>query len=116
MKKLFFLKGFVLMSLWSVAQDTVRTYDMLTLKQSVEAAIVNNPTVKSSEFQKDYSAVNYNQSKGNLVPQLNGTINHSLNSGRSIDPASNGYINSSLTSANYNLSSNVTLFNGFYFA
>ena len=108
MKKLFFLKGFVLISLCGFAQDTA-----LTLKQSVEIAIANNATVKQSEFQVDIAGVNLNQAKGNLIPQLNGTINHNLNSGRSINTANNTYINSSLTTANYNLSSNVTLFNGF---
>ena len=109
MKQLFFLKGFVLISLFGFGQDSV-----LTLKQSVEIAIANNATVKSAEFQKDVAGINLNQAKGNLIPQVNGTINHNLNSGRSIDPANNGYINSSLTTANYNLSTNVTIFNGFY--
>jgi len=114
MKKLFFLKGFVLIALFGIAQDSAHIYDVLTLKQSVEIAIANNPTVKQVEFQKDVAGVNLNQAKGNFIPQLSGSINHNLNSGRSIDPANNGYINSSLTTADYNLSSNVTLFNGFY--
>jgi outer membrane protein len=113
MKKLFFLKGFVLISLFGFAQDTTHTYDVLTLKQSVEIAIANNATVKQSEFQQAYAGVTYNQSKGNFIPQVNGSINHNLNQGRNIDPSNNSYINSSLTSANYNLSGNVTLFNGF---
>ena len=113
MKKLFFLKGFVLISLLGFAQDTVHTYDVLTLKQSVEIAIASNAAVKQAEFQKEVAGVNLNQAKGNFIPQVNGSINHSLNSGRSIDPANNGYINSSLTSANYNLNGSVTLFNGF---
>jgi len=113
MKKLLFSTGLGLISIWSAGQDSMRTYDVLTLKQSVEIAIANNATVKQSEFQKDVAGVNLNQAKGNIIPQIGGTINHNLNQGRSIDPASNGYINSSLTTANYNLSGNVTLFNGF---
>ena len=114
MKKLFFLKGFVLVSLFGLAQDTTHTYNALTLKQSVEIAIANNATVKTAEFQKEYASISLTQAKGNLIPQLNGSINHNLNSGRSINTANNTYINSSLTTANYSLSSNVTLFNGFY--
>jgi len=114
MKHLFFLSGFVLLAMLGKAQDTTHTPDVLNLKQSVEIAIANNATVKTAEFQKDYAAVSYNQAKGNLIPQVSGSINHNLNQGRSIDPANNGYINSSLTTANYNLNSNVTLFNGFY--
>ncbi|GAC1424883.1 MAG: TolC family protein [Chitinophagaceae bacterium] len=103
-----------MISLFSFTQDSVHTYDALTLKESVEIAIANNATVKQAAFQKDVANVSLNQAKGNLIPQVNGTINHNLNQGRSIDPANNGYINSSLTTANYNLSTSVTLFNGFF--
>jgi len=109
MKKLLLLNGWILISWCGFAQDSV-----ISLKRTVEIAIANNATVKQSEFQMDIAGVNLNQSKGNFIPQLNGTINHNLNSGRSINTATNSYINSSLTTANYNLSSNVTLFNGFY--
>ncbi|MFT3934353.1 MAG: TolC family protein [Chitinophagaceae bacterium] len=114
MKQLFFLTGFILICVIGFAQDSTRTYDVINLRQSVEVAFANNATVKQVEFQKDAAAVNLTQSKGNLIPQVSGSINHNLNQGRSIDPANNGYINSQLTTANYNLSSSVTLFNGFY--
>src|SRR5450432_1369356 len=115
MKKLFFLKGLVLISLVGLAQDTTHTYDVLTLKQSVEIAIANNATVKTSEFAKDYSGVNYTLAKGNFIPQLSGNINHSLNQGRGINTSTNTYINSSFTSAGYSLTSQATLFNGLYY-
>ncbi|MEO5681385.1 MAG: TolC family protein [Chitinophagaceae bacterium] len=108
MKQLFFLKGCLLISFFCFSQDST-----LSLKQSVEIAIANNATVKQTEFRMDAAGVNLNQAKGNFVPQVNGSINHYLNQGRSIDPASNGYINQQLTTANYSLSSSVTLFNGF---
>ncbi len=109
MKKLFFLGGWVLLTVSVFAQDSV-----LSLRRTVEIAIANNATVKQSEFQMEAAGVNLNQSKGNFIPQLNGTINHNLNSGRSINTANNSYINSSLTTATYNLASSATLFNGFY--
>jgi outer membrane protein len=109
MKKLFFLYGFILLSQTGIAQDS-----LLTLKQTVEISIANNPTVKQTEFQMQVAGVNLNQSKGNFIPQVSGSINHYLNQGRSIDPANNGYINQQLTTANYSLSSDVTLFNGFF--
>jgi len=85
----------------------------LTLRQCIETAISNNADVKQQEFQLRTAAVNLNQAKGNLVPQLNGSINHALNQGRSIDPSNNSYINQQLTTANYSLGSSVTVFNGF---
>ena len=115
MKKLFFLKGFVLISLMGFAQDNTHTYDVLTLKQAVEIAIANNATVKTSEFAKDYAGVSVSQAKGNFIPQLSGQINHALNQGRGINTSTNTYINSSFTSAGYSLNSNATLFNGLYY-
>ncbi|MEP6749926.1 MAG: TolC family protein [Bacteroidota bacterium] len=112
MKKLFFLKAFILISIIGFGQDTTHAFDMITLKQSVELAIANNATVKTAEFQTDYAAINLNQAKGNFIPQLNGNINHNLNQGRSINTASNTYINQGFTSAQYQLTSNVTVFNG----
>jgi outer membrane protein len=85
----------------------------LSLKQCVETAIAANPNVKQREFQLQSAALNLNQAKGNLIPQVNGGVYHYLNQGRSIDPSNNGYINQQLTTANYSLSSNLTLFNGF---
>jgi outer membrane protein len=114
MKKLFFLKCFVLLSLFGFAQDSTHTYNVLTLKQCVEIGIANNATVKTAEFQVDIAGVNLNQAKGNLVPQLNGNINNTLNQGRSINTANNSYINQGFSSANYNLTSSATLFNGFF--
>lgn len=114
MKKLFLLKCIVLLSLFGFAQDSTHTYNVLTLKQCVEIGIANNATVKTAEFQVDIAGVNLNQAKGNLVPQLNGNINNTLNQGRSINTANNSYINQGFSSANYNLTSSATLFNGFF--
>ena len=108
MNKLFFSILCLFISMAMAAQN-----NELTLQQSVETAFANNATVKQNEFLSEAAGVNLNQSKGNLVPRVNGAINHYLNNGRSIDPANNGYINQQLTTANYSLSSDVTLFNGF---
>ena len=108
MKQLFLTTGIIFISFCGFTQSTP-----LTLKQAVEAAIANNAIVKQSEFTKEQAAVSLNQSKGNMIPIVQGQIQHYLNQGRSIDPASNGYINSQLTTANYNLGTSVILFNGF---
>jgi outer membrane protein len=85
----------------------------LSLKQCIETGFANNLLVNQAGFQTEAAAINNNQSKGNMIPQVSGNITHYLNQGRSINPANNGYINSQLTTANYSLGSNVTLFNGF---
>ena len=94
------------------AQDSRRQY--ISLKEAIEIGISNNALVKQAEFQKDVTGVYLNQAKGNLIPQVGGNINHYLNQGRSINPANNGYINQQLTTANYTLAGNATLFNGLF--
>src|SRR3954466_11888450 len=85
----------------------------MTLKQCVEAAIKNNLLVKQSDLQMQSGAVNLNQAKSNIFPDLISNINHGMNQGRSIDPFTNSYINQSITFGNYSVSSSVVLFNGF---
>lgn len=84
----------------------------ITLKQAVETALANNLAVKQSELLMQTAAVNLNQSKGNILPNISGNINHFANQGRNIDPSSNGYVNEKNTTANYSFTGNVTLFNG----
>lgn len=108
MNKLSLFSLYLLIPAAAVAQTS-----QLTLQQSVETAFANNATVKQNEFLLQTAGVNLNQSRTNLIPRVSGNINHYLNQGRSIDPANNGYINQSNTTANYSLSSDVTLFNGF---
>ncbi|NII28031.1 TolC family protein [Pseudoflavitalea sp. X16] len=96
-----------LMSLNSLAQTTP-----ITLKQCVETAIANNIDVKQRDLQMQRSAVGWKQGKANLLPSLNGSVNHNLNQGRSIDPTTNSYVNQSYTSATYSLNADLTLFNG----
>ena len=85
----------------------------LTLKQCVEVAIKNNLQVRQSDLQMQAGAVNLNQAKSNVFPDLFANLNHGMNQGRSIDPFTNSYINQQITYGNYNLSSSVILFNGF---
>jgi outer membrane protein len=109
MNNLFFWLPYMFISIAGVAQSKE-----LTLQQSVETAFANNPAVKQNEFLLEAAGVTLHQAKGSFVPRLNGNINHYLNQGRSIDPANNTYINQQNTTANYNLNSDVTIFNGFF--
>ena len=99
----------LLICLDNSAQNTGTT---LSLKQAVETAIANNLDVKQSGLNMDRAEINWRQARENLLPSLNGSINHYSNSGRNIDYATNSYVNQQYTSAQYNLNTNVTLFNG----
>ena len=86
---------------------------IFTLKQCVDTAIANNLLVKQSDLQMQNASINYKQARDNRLPTVFGNLNHGLNQGRSIDPFTNSYVSQNITYGNYNLSADLTLFNGF---
>lgn len=85
----------------------------LTLQQCVETGIANNLDVLQSDLQVQSDEINWKQAKLNLLPDLNGNASHGINTGRSIDPFTNTYLNQNNSYASYGLGSGVTIFNGF---
>lgn len=84
----------------------------LSLQECVQTAITNNLDVKQSDLAMERAAISWRQSKANLLPNVSGEVDHTLNQGRSIDLSTNSYVNQNYTSGSYSLSGNVTLFNG----
>ncbi len=84
----------------------------LTLKQAVETAIANNLQVKQSDLQMQNASINHKQAKDNRLPNLFVNLNQGINQGRSIDPFSNSFVSQNITYGNYNVNTNITLFNG----
>jgi outer membrane protein len=107
---------FILFSLITVlpalAYSQTAIDSVLTLQQCIDIAIKNNLDVKKSELLMETSHVNLNQARENLLPTINGQVDHSINSGRGIDPSTNTYVKQSFKSGNYGLSSDLTVFSG----
>jgi outer membrane protein len=93
----------------AIAHAQQTTY---TLPQCIDIAIKNNLSVSKSELQVQIADIALQQSRENLLPSLSGNVSHAVNSGRSVDPTSYTYVNRQITTANYGLNGNVTLFNG----
>jgi len=85
---------------------------VLSLQQCLDIAIKNNLQVKQSGLTMEADRINFLQAKENLIPALSGSVSRGLTQGRGLSPVTNTYVNQSLTSDNYGLSANVTLFNG----
>ncbi len=85
----------------------------LTLKQAVEIGIKNNLDVLQAGLQMQKADITLKQSREYMLPDLNASLNHGKNFGRSIDPFTNGYIDQKVGYANYSANSNLLLFNGF---
>ncbi|HYH16522.1 MAG TPA: TolC family protein [Flavisolibacter sp.] len=110
MRSVFYSMAILLLTGNVVAQQPNQ---VLTLRQCIDSAIKNNIEVQQRSLQIEATSVNKAQSKLNLLPTLNGNINHGTNQGRSIDPFTNTYINQTVNYANYGLGSDLILFNGF---
>lgn len=103
---------FLLMINFAVAQtDTTAT--KFTLQQCIDLALKNNATVQHSQIASETQKVSLERARGNMLPTLNGSIDHGISQGRSIDPFTNTYANQNINYANYGLNTNLTLFNAF---
>lgn len=101
----------LLMGLAGYAQN--QTDKSYSLEECITLALENNLDVKSSILAANRANVNFQQSKANLLPNINGNFNLGVNDGRSIDPFTNDFINQKLTFSNAGLNLDVTVFNGF---
>jgi len=94
------------------AQDTTAVSGVYTLQQCIEIAFKNNTDVKQAGFLAESAKINYNQSKANMLPDLNAGISHTQYNGRSINPYTNAYINEQNTAGSYSLNAGITLWHG----
>jgi outer membrane protein len=83
-----------------------------SLQQCIDSALRNNIPVQQSELEMETARVDWKQAKANVLPTLGVDLSHGLNTGRSIDPFTNGYVNQSVTRGGYSAASDLVLFNG----
>ncbi|SKB31351.1 TolC family protein [Daejeonella lutea] len=110
MKRISFSFILFVISCLAYAQETIVT--SLTLEQSISLALKHNIDVQRSMIQSENARIGLQQSRANLLPDLNGGVTHGINLGRSIDPFTNAFSNEQVTYAQPYLASSVTLFNG----
>ncbi|MBK0381068.1 TolC family protein [Mucilaginibacter segetis] len=96
----------------AVAYCQTQADTVYTLQQCIDIAVKNNLDVQKSELQSQRDRIGYIQSKENMLPTLNGQVDHGVNQGRNINPFTNSYVDQSLTYGNYSLNASLTLFSG----
>lgn len=84
-----------------------------SLTQCISYAIENNINLKEYEILEKLTVEDVKQSKRDMLPGVSASTNASFNFGRSIDPNTNGYINTEFFNNTYNLSSSIDIFDGF---
>lgn len=90
-----------------------QTQETYTLETCIKIALENNQDIQSASIQANTAKINHQQSKANLLPNVNGNFNLGVNDGRSIDPFTNDFITQELTFSNMGLNLNMIVFNGF---
>ena len=95
-----------------VCQGVLAQAKVMSLQQCIQTALNNNIDIKQNALQADAAAINLQQAKANLLPNLNGNFGYGFNKGRNVDPLTNNYINQQLASSNLGLNSELLLFNG----
>lgn len=108
MKRLFPLLLLIGTNLW--AQEARKVW---TLRELIDYAVSSNLTVKRGTYGVRGGEVNYLQSKMVMLPNLNASTNYGWNWGRTIDPASNLFVEDRINSINASISSSWLLWNGF---
>lgn len=84
-----------------------------SLQKAIDYALQNNLQVKLSALNTEVSRIASKEARDNRLPNLTGNATENFNSGRSIDPFTNSFVNQTIWSNNFSLNSNVTLFSGF---
>lgn len=107
MKKIILLIGLSCFVFLTKAQS------VWTLQQCIDTALQNNISLLQSNTIAEISKISVNQSKFNLLPNLNANESQGYNSGRSLNQSNYQFTNDNIRTNNFSVSSSVVLFNGF---
>ena len=83
-----------------------------TLEACIERALQKNLNVIDQEIGILRAENALNQDRLDRYPTLNASASHNYNFGRTIDPFTNQFVNQSIQSNNFSLTSGVTIYNG----
>ena len=83
-----------------------------TLEECVTFAIENNLTIEQFELDLESAKIDKSDALGSFLPDLNGQVSVSGNTGLILDPTTNQLITGTILSSSGNLTSTMTLFDG----
>jgi outer membrane protein len=107
--KIFFCFFSLLLPLWGSGGCQQR----FSLNQCIEYGYKQNFDVKLKELRLKQTENTLQQSQKAIFPNLSGSFSQGINSGRSIDPFTNGFIQRTISSNSFGANANFTIFNGF---
>lgn len=84
-----------------------------TLEEVMQIALSNNSQLKRGELAARRDQIDWEQSRLNLLPSVSASLGHGISQGRSVDPTTNQFTESTFSSGSQGLSADLSLFNGF---
>lgn len=83
-----------------------------TLAEVLKIALHNNSGLQRGEIVLQRIQIDYNQARLNTLPSVSANLSHGISQGRSVDPTTNQFTESTFGSGSQGLSADMTLFNG----
>lgn len=109
MKRIYSLIAAALMLVMFTSAQGQETW---SLQKCIDYAIQNNIQIKQQVLNTEYYSNQQKQAKNNRLPNLNAGLQNNMNYGRTLS-SENTYLDINSNSTSGNLSSNITLWNGF---
>jgi outer membrane protein len=103
----------LIMLIGSLFTWNVKAQEKWSLNRCIEYGIKNNLQLRNNELNARLATESYQQSKWNLFPSVGAGSDIGRNFGKSIDPNTNGMVNTSFFNNSYYLSASMDLFHGF---
>jgi outer membrane protein len=94
-------------------KDVNQPANTYSLEDCIRIALETNPQVKQSELTVQTNNNIYQQSKWQRWPSISFSAGQGFSFGRNIDPFTNQFVQQNISSNNYQLGGQITLFNGF---
>lgn len=103
----------ILLGLIFLLSTKVFSQEKFSLDSCIRFGLVNNLTARNAAISSDIANVSYKQIGWNYLPEIYAGANAGVSSGRSIDPSTNGIVETSFISNSYFVGASVDLFRGF---
>jgi outer membrane protein len=114
MRRILILAGLVFSISMNInAQNDTLLNKKWTLVDCIQYAFDNNVRIKRQEITSKITENNYSQSKLNLLPGVGAGFNHTQSFGRSIDMATNQFLDQNNYSGSVGAQAELVVFNGF---
>ena len=84
-----------------------------SLRDCIDYALKHNIQIKKQEIANEQQKVDLNTAKNQRLPSLSSSMSQTFNSGRTLSPTSNSYVNNSYTISDLGLRASIPLFTGY---